>query len=829
MKSSFALIFLAAVALGLGALLLQGDQPSEEILIVQNGQPLAAIIIDPGSGEAVRKAAQTLQHYLEASTGARLPIRTDVGREPGIHVGMTAFVKASQPDFSGIDEEGYILRGFRGKHFMIAGPSDWGTEFGVYAFLERYLGIRWLMPGEFGEDVPLRSSLLLPLAEVRDTPVYLSRQFSGLNDAGPEWALRNRIRIGRLERRHNLNGLFPPSRFAKTHPEYYPLLDGKRYIPKSDTDYHWQPDFSHPGIVDAAVKEINTYFAGNPTASSYSLSTNDTGNFDESPRSAARRTGKINSLGYLDVSNDYFTWANSVVEEVLKTHPDKWFGAYAYMQTLDPPTSPATLSEKLVPHITYERLLWGNPKLKQADQELTRRWAAVAPTLGWYDYVYGSAYLVPRVWFRLSAEYLRWGAEHNVRFFHGDYGPNWAGEGPKTWLFARLLWNPQADVDELLDEWYRSAAGKAAAPKLREYYSIWEKFWTEEIFKTDWIAREGEDGALYMPFFDPDYLLSIPPAYLERSATLLEEAEALADTAIRKKRVEKIRKMGMFYLTSAEAYQAEVAATATPLETEEAVLKHLEQAGKAIETGQKRLQLLRSFRPDEVNFPFYRPLLCGVNWGQSQIWRAFPWINKSSVVKQQVEALSREGSAAVRKSAALLLRATDPAASPRPLLTNSSFEKGLEGWNPNIHRSSEGEIRASRENAIHGEGSLTVEGVKRGLISRNFPCPPGDHYVTISAYLPEGSELGTVSIRLLSPTASRNTPEFARYSLALPAQKIALEPGRWQTLAMPFTSPSKKTEQLTVRIDIADFAPGAKVFLDSVNVYELGPVKVNGK
>src|SRR5690606_8795168 len=105
-------------------------------------------------------------------------------------------------------------------------------------------------------------------------PVYLSRRQSPLSLTGERpmdiWARQNRAR-GRIEFHHNLLRLFPPSKYFKTNPEFYPTMaDGKKYVPIDDTDPRWQPNFSAPGIVDVAVKEIDEYFTKNPNAISYS-------------------------------------------------------------------------------------------------------------------------------------------------------------------------------------------------------------------------------------------------------------------------------------------------------------------------------------------------------------------------------------------------------------------------------------------------------------------------------------------------------------------------------------------------------------------------------
>src|SRR5690606_24640097 len=149
------------------------------------------------------------------------------------------------------------------------------------------------------------------------------------SDVDGMWTWHNRA-VWRESHGHNLLNIFPPKDYAETHPEFYPFLKGKRYIPKQGT-WNWQPNFSAPDIVDEGVKQVEKYFQEHPDATSYSLAMNDSsGTFDQSPESLARRNGKKNSQGKEDVSDDYFLWANAVASKVLLQYPDKWFGTLAY-------------------------------------------------------------------------------------------------------------------------------------------------------------------------------------------------------------------------------------------------------------------------------------------------------------------------------------------------------------------------------------------------------------------------------------------------------------------------------------------------------------------
>lgn len=515
---------------------------SQQIVIVKNHKEQASIAISDTATRQIKEAAIFLQYYIERSTGALLPISA-ASKNLVIHIGVTSYVQKLHLNLQSLDEDGFIIKTTDKHNLVIAGKSDWGTEFGVYSFLEQYVGIEWLMPTEISTDILKHTDLIVPHINFRDQPVFISRQVSyySSDTIMTKWVRLNCFR-GRINFHHNLVNLLSPAQFGKTNPDFYPVLQSAREVP---TGFRWQPNFSAPGIVDSASKNIIQFFHAHPGATSYSLGINDYTTFDQSPASLARRNGRKNFLGLEDVSDDYFAWVNQVVKKVLSVFPDKYFGLLAYNNVATPPSEKIGVNSHVVPFLTYERLRWADSSLKQQGHALNAAWENVSPLLGWYDYDYGLNYLLPRVWFHQMQNYLIWGSQHKVKYYYAELYPNW-GEGPKAWVLGKLLWNPYQNVDSLLDQWYIHFAGQKAAPKLREYYTIWENFWTNDIFKTRWNTNKGQ----YLPFSNYDYLTSIPESYITQSDNLITQAYNVTITQDQKQRVLRLKEMWNLYKTA---------------------------------------------------------------------------------------------------------------------------------------------------------------------------------------------------------------------------------------------------------------------------------------
>ncbi|MCI5124684.1 MAG: hypothetical protein D3925_09460, partial [Candidatus Electrothrix sp. AR5] len=194
---------------------------SSVLQIVDAGKPHAVIVLAPNASAQVRNAAKTLQEYVQKASRAEILI-TDKPEEHEdgkirIWLGASKYATAFKLVLQKMDGDGLLIAFPSPKDIVIVGPTDWGTEFGVYEFLERYIGVRWLFPGPAGEHVPTVATIEVPMQTVRQEPVFFSRHFaSGVHDREQaRWERRNR-KHPRINFSHNLLKLFPPEQYTKS-------------------------------------------------------------------------------------------------------------------------------------------------------------------------------------------------------------------------------------------------------------------------------------------------------------------------------------------------------------------------------------------------------------------------------------------------------------------------------------------------------------------------------------------------------------------------------------------------------------------------------------
>lgn len=829
----------AAVVGGIAAVALPATaRAADPVPIVVSGAARAVILVPPSAPALVNEAANELATYVQKSTGEMLPIMTEAqllgsGTQYNgyarIYVG---FVGAeSDPTIpsalTGLDGDGYVIRTF-GNTVTIIGPTVDGTRFGAVEFLERFVGVRWLMPTAIGDDVPTTANLTVPVSNLRIAPVYTSRQVSGVT-TGPgladksAWLTRNRMH-GRISFHHSLHSMFPPSLFATSHPEYYPILSGVRYIPQSDpaTVYKrtgWQPSFSEPGTVDVAVQYILDFFDSSPSAASFSLGINDSGGFSEAD---PNDPGGLNSQGYVGKSGVYYAWVNDVVSQVVAAgHGDKKFGLLAYTNVADPPaTAGFTLDPHVVPFFTRDRYGWVDPVYEQEEHAALATWNVVATQVAWYDYLYGAPYAVPRVFPHQMAETYAYGAAQDVRAAYAEVYPNW-GEGAKPWLFLKLLWNPNQNVDTLLDEWYLRAVGSAAAPYLKQYYQAWETFWTQTVPSTLWFA-DGRDR-VYFPFNEPSYLAAVTPALITQTNNLMASVVSQSATAstAQKQRVAMLNTANSYYQASAQSYPRMVAAPTTSA----AALAVLDGLTAAWEGYEERKALLASFATDPLLYQHLK-LADWIPWHPSQMWGVVDYCRANEpsggTVRNRLQTDSTGSSIqAIRDFSTLALQLVAGTASQ--LMANPSFEtaSGAGAANWGLWVSSTGSLVRTTAQKRTGTASIVAHLLVRGGPAQSVPVSLGLFAARTYVFAPSGSQWnGTVQFALNLFDAN-NVQIGAPRGEAIPVAPLA---GSWKAVDGMFDIPAaisgKTVVEAQVVVILDNFGADPDVYLDDVTAYQ---------
>ena len=558
-----------AVRFGIFALLVVLAAPAlsaKSFVLVADGRPAATIVTAVNPTENARVAALELQRYARTITGAELAIITDDQSLSGplILVGpgkLTAQVREVQVP-SGLTrelrEEGFIIH-CRGDRLVLAGNDAgpyYGTRYAAAELLHR-LGVRWFMPGEFGEVLPKTRTLTVPEMDVRQQPDFPMRNYwqhhrGKMAEEDTEWKIHHKMN----PRMHewfgvpgdsSIRGYMPDKDQFKLHPEWFALQhDGQR-------DEH-MACMSSTGMVAHFVERVKADARAGKRFSAFAPD-------DGMPRCYCGKCQRIANgfdgygandrepLAEACISNEWFRFVNAILEEVNQEYPDHKIVTNGYANRDIPPELPV-FNQRSNLVIMFANICactlhaYDDPRCWQMKRQgqMLRRWGRLCDKVWLYDYNYTmlvSKYTITPMVHRVRRNIpllKQWG----MLGFHDQDEADWTLTGIPTRLArAALEWGTKADVDALLDDFYIRWFGSAAAP-MKAYYDALESAFEKTT------AHGHEDVVLNSIY---------TPALLKKLQAAIERAEQRSASAPEKAHVALER--GMFdYLRDYVAMEA---------------------------------------------------------------------------------------------------------------------------------------------------------------------------------------------------------------------------------------------------------------------------------
>ncbi|MDQ3621485.1 MAG: DUF4838 domain-containing protein [Verrucomicrobiota bacterium] len=425
-----------------------------------------------------------------------------------------------------LDDEGYVLYVTPDFAVIYAAPAR--TNSGqalVWAegdFARRFMGVDHYIPGPLGEVYPKTDRLLIPCGKWVENPVFKSRAWSGYaGSAGRTWRIRASGGAARFAFHHNFWSIFDPKKYSD-HPEYYPELNGQRSIPTKTT--YWQPCTSHPDVLRITVETVLAAFdkEGNKFHS-FSLGVNDSGGFCQCAKCLAATPDGVEPKSREASAYRFFKFYNAVAAQVAGKYPEARLGFLAYGALSTPPVE--ALHPILMPYLTQTQADAFDPGYRQRLDDRFAEWGKMTSHLGMYEWLYGDGFMVPRLYSHEMAKGLRHARSCGADGFYAEAYANWGLDGPKLWIVEKLLWNPDENVDALMDTWCQGLFGPAAAPKMRAYFDRLERAWTEQKTEGEKFGGYRLMGSLHK---GAQFTQVFPPAVCDEAWALIEAAETAA-------------------------------------------------------------------------------------------------------------------------------------------------------------------------------------------------------------------------------------------------------------------------------------------------------------
>jgi uncharacterized protein DUF4838/glycosyl hydrolase family 67 len=209
------------------------------LVLAHEGKTDYHIYIGASATPAERHAAEELGAFLEQATGAIFPLVDKREQATGslLVVGVNDLSKetlGARPESGLLGDDGFEIH-THGDKLFIFGGSPRGSLYGVYFFLEKYLGCRWYS-SDFSV-IPTVKSVRLGTIDERQVLRYRYREVFSSDADDPLFSARNRLngqfghRLDRfLQDAHggavkirgiNIFKLVDPAKYQKGHPEYF--------------------------------------------------------------------------------------------------------------------------------------------------------------------------------------------------------------------------------------------------------------------------------------------------------------------------------------------------------------------------------------------------------------------------------------------------------------------------------------------------------------------------------------------------------------------------------------------------------------------------------
>lgn len=467
------------------------------MIIVNNSESDYLIVTADKEDVCINTAATELQTYIEKASGAKLDIITEDELSEGqkaILVGETETEKSIvEINRSSIKADGFRLYS-NGKYLIIAGADSRGTLYGVYTFLEEYLGVRWFTPTL--EVVPESEDIVIDASIDRTVePSFSVRRndCAGTNDAHRARTKMN-VSFWQPATAHggaltyvvwdaSLPSLVPDSLFAE-HPEFFALQeDGTR-----STDHVC---LSNSDVLDVTIESVRKAIDANTMGAKYvHIGQKDNQNYCR----CENCTALYEKHGSVCAPTLIFT--NKLADALDEDYPDFMFTFYAYLETEKPPTDLSLrCNDNVAPvlcglhtacrshpltecghyDVQNETLLTAYGEYDTVIAKDFENWTKVADTTYIYDYTIN---------FLNTAQFFsNLGTLQSTMKYMHDIGITGyiynCGDGHyaafnelRNYLLTKVQWDVDCDVEYHMIDFLKAYYGEDAAPYIKEILDI---------------------------------------------------------------------------------------------------------------------------------------------------------------------------------------------------------------------------------------------------------------------------------------------------------------------------------------------------------------------
>ncbi len=514
------------------------EHPAVEI--VQNQTSLATLcLMDAIPLPETMRAIEEFQLSMKLTFGTKLPVsRGAIPDGPAIIIGTCDQTRDAGIDGTQMPVEGFAIK-TEPQRVYIAGHDDsrrhsYGTAWGIYEFLERFVGVRWYWPEQHGgRSVIPQADLVIPAVWIEDAPVFRHRYMYPPNPPGlPQLqaALRSANSWPVKLQVHAPFGWGKIEEIVTNRPEVFQLRsNGER----DDT----MLCYSNPRTLETYLEFIERHFdLGQPVHVQQELGIIGD-SITVSPWDVAvtchcdgcQKLWNPDGGMYGSASEILETFVARLGREVKRRWPDKTIIYLPYMNYTKPSgkvSFPGNVEVQVcgMPGLA----LYKEPAVWKEFQDIIDQWRDLTgrKVQTWeYSCWPEDRTKAPYHYTQTIQTYYQHNRDILVGSFINGNFDHWPRSNWSLYCWLKCLWNPDFDVDAAADAFCERIFGPAAKP-MRELLALQIRQWEDSRFP---------DGTLSA---DAVYTTAFPPGIYHRMNALLAQAhEQASDDPITRQRL----------------------------------------------------------------------------------------------------------------------------------------------------------------------------------------------------------------------------------------------------------------------------------------------------
>lgn len=513
------------------------NKTEQKIILTDNESSRYNIIIPTHATPGELKAATVLQDFLLQISGAALPVITADKHRTSYEIILGQNERLDELstgiNYQLLKEDGFVIR-TDSLRLIIAGGNEKGTLYGVYSFLEKYLGCRMYSPKI--KIIPKQKQIILHKIEDRQMPVIGFRDTHYRTTWDAEYTDWHKLDHDPRGARndwgmwvHTFNELVPPQVYYQSHPEYFAMVKGTR-LPT-------QLCLSNRAVLEITVQNLRKKIAQNPMAKYWSVSQNDNRDYCtcDSCKALDEREGSP--------SGSIINFANQVADQF----PDKMISTLAYEYGRHAPKTLKLRDNVNIMLCSIEAYRHKPIREDTSSAEFVKDvedWGKIATDIIVWDYVIQFNHLLsPFPNLHVLQPNIQFFAENGVNAIFEQGNREAGGEfaALRSYLISKLLWDPYLNIDSVMNDFLFGYYGGAGKP-IREYIDVMR----EELMKA---------GKPLRIFGSPNEasVTYLTPSLISKYNLLFDEAEKLiSDSAEILERV-RIARLPLMYATMEQA------------------------------------------------------------------------------------------------------------------------------------------------------------------------------------------------------------------------------------------------------------------------------------